>query len=158
MHTHTHKHTHTHTHTHTQVGNTGCIGPMGLFHPALFTPLAAHAAQRKPFSDPEEARMYVCACVCVCVCVCVCMYMRPKPCVYVNMPDHGRGFHHRYAAEADLNPNYTQPKPCVYVNTPDHGRGLHHRYAAEPPWWRPEVHCTKKNYCKNFFYCILLYK
>jgi hypothetical protein len=78
-----------------KLGNTGCIGPMGLFHPGLFAPLAVDAAQRKPFSDPEEImdEDFIIdmlqnrpgggqRCVCVCVCVCawyLCTRRNPIP-------------------------------------------------------------------------------
>jgi hypothetical protein len=66
---------------------------MGLFHPGLFAPLAVLAAQRKPFSDPEEImdEDFIIdmlqnrpgggqRCVCVCVCVCgVVRVLTPKP-------------------------------------------------------------------------------
>jgi len=38
------------------IGNTTCVAPMGLFHPALFVPLDVAASERKVYSDPEEVQ------------------------------------------------------------------------------------------------------
>ena len=38
------------------IGNTTCVAPMGLFHPALFVRLDVAASERKVYSDPEEVQ------------------------------------------------------------------------------------------------------